>query len=156
MTRCGYKARAPLAVAVLSLAAGVASAQKADFKFERDCADWIEKHGYSTDYIKLKTGKRQRGAAAEWRGNVEVKEVQPGDVVLSYMKDKDKAMRVAYVDEVRRNPDGSPGAVLVSEWNDGPYINEACNATDHFGRASAPRPITIDAVVRVWRPSLPL
>ena len=72
MTRRGYKARAPLAVAVLSLAAGVASAQKADFKFERDCADWIEKHGYSTDYIKLKTGKRQRGAAAEWRGNVEV------------------------------------------------------------------------------------
>jgi len=62
----------------------------------------------------------------------------------------------AYVEEVRRNADGSASAVLVSEWNEGPFIDERCNVTDHFGRLSPQRPVALDTVVRVWRPTLPL
>ena len=90
-------------------------------------APWIEKHGYSTDYIKQKVGKRQFGTAENWRGNVDVKDVQPGDVVLTRLRDNDKSMRASYVEEVRRNADGSPGAVLVSEWNEGRYTDQRCS-----------------------------
>ena len=50
--------------------------------FIRDCQKWIDKKGYSTDYIEQKTGKRQSGLASSWRGNVRVQGIQPGDVVL--------------------------------------------------------------------------
>ena len=32
------------------------------FEFQRDCAPWIAQNDYSTDYIKIKVGKRQRGS----------------------------------------------------------------------------------------------
>ncbi len=121
-----------------------------------DCSRWIDKKGFSTDYIKQKTGKRQRGTADGWRGNVEPKAVQPGDVVITYIKDKGRRMRVSYVEDVRRNNDGSAAAVIVTEWNEGKYIDEPCLVTDHFGRDSGPRTVPLDTVVRVWRPSLPL
>ena len=141
---------------LVAVACVVAPATQAQGSFERDCSQWTEKKGFSTDYIKLKTGKRQRGMADNWRGNVEPKDVQVGDVAMSYIKDKGRRMRVAYVEEVRRNADGSAGAVTVSEWNVGKYIDEACLVTDHFGRDSGQRTIAVDALVRVWRPSLPL
>jgi len=62
----------------------------------------------------------------------------------------------SYVEEVRRDRDGIAGAVIVTEWNEGKYIDEACFVTDHFGRDSGQRAIPLDTVVRVWRPSLPL
>ena len=65
-------------------------------------------------------------------------------------------MRVSYVEEVRRDSGGVAGAVIVTEWNVGKYIDEACFVTDHFGRDSGRRSIPLDTVVRVWRPSLPL
>lgn len=138
------------------IAWAIAPMAQAQGSFERDCSQWTEKKGFSTDYIKLRTGKRQRGMADNWRGNVEPKDVQVGDVAMSHIKDKGRRMRVAYVEEVRRNADGSAGAVIVSEWNVGKYIDEACLVTDHFGRDSGQRTISVGALVRVWRPSLPL
>jgi hypothetical protein len=88
-----------------------------DFEFQRDCKQWLDKKGYSVDYIMLKTGKRQPGMATKWLGNVDRMDVQVGDVVTTRLQDRGDALRAAYVEEVRRNADGSPGAVLVSEWN---------------------------------------
>ena len=149
--------RFALAALVFLAGAGAATAGHAQsFDFQSDCAGWIAKKGYSSDYIKLKVGKRQRGNPDSWRGNVEPKEVQPGDVVMSYIREKGRNMRVAYVEEVVRNSDGTAGAVILSEWNEGKYVDERCFATDHFGRLSPPRRIPLDGIVRVWRPSLPL
>jgi hypothetical protein len=146
--------RTALAVFAAGLAASTLHAQPVDF--DRDCAQWIDKKGYSTDYIKLKTGKRQKGAAVNWRANVEPKDVQPGDVVISYIREKGRNMRVAYVEEVRRGADGSAASVIVSEWNVGKYIDERCFVTDHFGRLAESRPMPIESINKVWRPSLPL
>jgi hypothetical protein len=127
-----------------------------DFVFNRDCAKWLEQKGYSRDYIELKVGKRQPGWPETWRGNVAPKNIQPGDVAMYLVPEKGQATRVAYVEEVRRNPDGGAGAIVVSEWNYGPYLDERCFVSDHFGRLSVSKPITVDALVKVWRPSLPL
>ena len=146
--------RTALAVFATCLASSTLHAQPVDFA--RDCAQWIDKKGYSADYIKLKTGKRQKGMPLNWRGNVEPKDVQPGDVVISYIREKGRNMRVAYVEEVRRNADGSAASLTVSEWNMGKYIDEPCFVTDHFGRLAESRPMPIDTIGKVWRPSLPL
>jgi hypothetical protein len=133
-----------------------ASAQAEPFDFSRDCAKWIEQKGYSRDYIELKVGKRQPGWPETWRGNVALHDVQPGDVAMYLVPEKGKATRVAYVEEVRRNADGGAGAIIVSEWNYGKYLDERCFVSDHFGRLADSKPITVDALVKVWRPSLPL
>ena len=143
-----------VAALLLATLAPVATAQ--DFEFQRDCAHWVAQHGYSADYIKLRVGKRQPGPLESWRGNVAASDVQPGDVVLTPIRPKARGLRAAYVEEVRRNADGSASALLVSEWNEGPFVDERCNVTDHFGRLSPQRPVALDTVVRVWRPSLPL
>jgi hypothetical protein len=145
-----------VAPALVAAALAPAPAGAQEFDFQRDCAKWIEQHGYSADYIKQKVGKRQPGPLEDWRGNVAAKDVQPGDVVLTRIRPKARGMRAAYVEEVRRNADGSAGAVIVSEWNEGKFTDERCNVTDHFGILSPQRPITIDSVAKVWRPSLPL
>lgn len=146
--------RAATIVAASWLAASVASAQGAGAK---DCSEWIAKKGYSVDYIQLRTGKRQRGMADTWRGNVEPKDVQPGDVVMTPIRDKGRRLHTSYVEEVRRNDSGAAVAVVVTDWNRlGKYTDEACLVTDHFGRDSGPRTLGIELVVRVWRPSLPV
>ena len=145
-----------VAVTAWGLASGAARAQAPGGNFDRECSQWIEKKGFSTDYIKLRTGKRQRGMAESWRGNVAPRDTQPGDVVVTHIKDKGRRMRVSYVEDVRRGADGGTDAVVVTEWNEGKYIDEPCFVTDHFGRDSGRRSIPIDTVVRVWRPSLPL
>lgn len=89
--------RSTLAVAAAAfLAVPLASAQST--AFQRDCAQWIEKHGYSADYIKLRTGKRQRGTPDGWRSNIAVKDVQAGDVVITAIKDKPPHLRVSFVE----------------------------------------------------------
>jgi len=146
----------PVLIAALWLCAAAAAHAEEAFDFNRDCAKWIEQHGYSLDYIVLKTGKRQRGQPKAWRGNVEPRDVQPGDVVIMYIQDRGNSERVAYVEEVRRNADGTAGAVFVTEWNRGKYIDRPCFVTDHFGRLSESKPVTVDTIDKVWRPSLPL
>jgi hypothetical protein len=140
--------------AAVQLLLAAATARAADF--QRDCVQWIDKHGYSADYIKLKTGKRQSGTPDGWRGNIAARDVRAGDVVITAIKDKYPHLRVSFVEEVRPNGDGSAGAAVVTEWNEGKYVDEPCFVTDHFGRDSGRRAIPIDSVVRAWRPSLPL
>ena len=149
----------PIAVlfAVLAIGSGAGAAHAEDaFEFNRDCAKWLGQKGYSIDYIQQKVGQRQRGFAQQWQGNVEPKDVQPGDVVIAYIGNKGQRMRVAYVEEVRRNADGTAGAVFVTEWNQGKYTDERCFVTDHFGRLSESKPLTVGTIDKVWRPSLPL
>jgi len=135
----------------------VASSASAQGAGAKDCSEWVAKKGYSVDYIQLKTGKRQRGLAETWRGNVEPKDVQPGDVVLTPIRDKGRRLHASYVEEVRRGDDGSAVAVVATDWNRlGKYVDEACLVTDHFGRDAPLRTIAIESVVRVWRPSLPV
>jgi hypothetical protein len=123
--------------------------------FLRDCRNWIDKKGYSTDYIEQKTGKRQPGLASDWRGNLPVPDVAPGDVILIRLR-VPGAMHAALVDEVRTNADGTVNSVRVSEWNWGPLTDQRCLVTENFGRLSPIRWIPLDAIAYVWRSSLPL
>jgi hypothetical protein len=150
------KTRAVLCVAPFaSLTFASLACVPADFEFNRDCRQWLNKRGYSVDYILLKTGKRQPGMATKWRSNVAAKEVQFGDVVTSRLRERPAASRASYVEEVRRNADGSPSDVRVSEWNMGRYTDKRCFVTDKFGILTE-KWIPVDALVVVWRPSLPL
>ena len=144
-----------IAVAFLcSTLCGVVHAQT--FDFNRDCAKWIAQRGYSRDYIELKTGKIQPGWPQYWRGNVEKEQVQAGDVVMYFVPKKENLTRVAYVEEVRAEATAEQmGRIVVSETNWGKYINEDCLVTDHFGRATTSN-VSMDTILRVWRPSLPL
>ncbi len=123
--------------------------------FIRDCQEWIDKKGYSTDYIEHKIGKRQRGLASSWRGNVPVREVQAGDVVLIALGTPG-AQHAAFAEEVRRNTDGTVSAIRLSEWNWGRTTNGRCLVTENFGRLAPERWIALNSVAQVWRPNLPL
>lgn len=122
--------------------------------FIKACQNWIDKKGYSTDYIEQKTGKRQPGLASEWRGNVPVEDVQPGDVILIRLSAAG-AQHAALVDEVRKKADGTVSEIRLSEWNWGPMTDQRCLITENFGKLSPTRWITRDNVAHVWRPSLP-
>ena len=137
----------PLCLALCATASAQSFAQK--------CKDWIDKKGYSTDYIESKIGKRQPGLAPQWKGNVEPTEVQVGDVVFGYVENSTTAQRVALVDEVELK-DGKPAAVIYSEWNQGKrYTDQDCFVTDKFGLPTSGR-LPVPAILRVGRPSLPL
>lgn len=131
--------------------AGGANAQS----FAEKCKSWIDKKGYSTDYIETKIGKRQPGLAPQWKGNVEPADVQVGDVVFGYVSGSTTAQRVALVDEVELK-DGKAIAVIYSEWNQGKrYTDSDCFVTDKFGLPTSGR-LPVPAILRVWRASLPL
>jgi hypothetical protein len=145
--------RTPIAAIVLS-SFGLAHAQTADFN--RDCAKWIAQRGYSRDYIELKTGKIQSGWPVTWRANVENEQVQAGDVVMYALRNKERRMRVAFVEEVSAEAtDGQAARIRVTEMNWGKYTEESCLVTDHFGRVTSSN-ISMDTIQKVWRPSLPL
>ena len=148
--------RAALLALPICIVVSSVHAQGTGSRGGHDCSQWLDRKGYSADYIQLKAGKRQRGLADSWRGNVDPQQVEPGDVALTPIRDHEGRLHASYVEEVRRNTDGNVSAVIVTEWNLGKYVDEACLATDHFGRDSGKRPVPIDLVVRVWRPSLPV
>ena len=83
------------------------------------CKEWVDKKGYSLDYIEQKTGKRQAGQPPGWKGNVKAEEVQVGDVVIAQVAGDAVAQHVAYVEEVAAGSDGLANAVFVTEWNQG-------------------------------------
>ena len=139
----------------LAVATPVASRAQA-FSFQRDCAEYIQKRGYSVDYIQKKTGKRQRGMADEWKGNVAVEGVAAGDVVLTHLPEKIKVLHASYVEDVKRDTAGKLVEVMVTDWNFGRYTDERCFVTEKFGTTTPPRPIPAERIVRVWRPGLPL
>jgi hypothetical protein len=128
---------------------GVARAQSP--AFTRACQKWIDQKGYSTDYIEHKSGKRQPGLASEWKGNVAVESVRPGDVVL--IKLPRDAMHAACVEEVR-SANGS-ATVRISESNRGRMTDRRCLVTENFGKTRE-RLIPRDSIAYVWRPGLPL
>lgn len=143
----------PAVGAAFLLSSGIAHAQSPGFM--RDCQSWIEKKGYSVDYIEQKLGKRQPGFATMWRGNVPLKDVQPGDVLLIHFS-APGALHAALVEEVRRLADGTVEGIRVSEWNWGRMVDRRCFVTENFGRPAPPRWVDPEAVEAVWRPSLPL
>jgi hypothetical protein len=131
------------------------SVQAQSEAFIKDCRHWIDKKGYSTDYIEQKTGKRQPGLAGSWRGNIPVGDVQSGDVVLLSLR-VPGARHAALAEEVRKSADGTVSGILISEWNWGQMTDKRCLVTENFGRLSPSRWIGLDAVEMVWRISVPL
>jgi hypothetical protein len=140
---------------VVALCGCAAHARAQSPAFLRDCAAWIAKKGYSTDYIESRVGRAQPGMAASWRGNVPREAVQPGDVVLIPLS-APGAQHAAYVEEVRRAADGSVERMRVSEWNWGRMSEPRCLVTENFGRLAPQRWIDPAAVAHVWRPGEPM
>ena len=145
------------AIALLPLYLALAGGANAQ-SFAEKCKSWIDKKGYSTDYIETKIGKRQPGLAPQWKGNVEPADVQVGDVVFGYVSGSTTAQRVALVDEVELK-DGKAIAVIYSEWNQGKrYTDSDCFVTDKFGLPTSGRSYR-NVSHQVWprrRPARPL
>jgi len=141
---------------ILAAALGFAAAAQAQGqdtpKFDRECAEWIAKKGYSPDYIEQRTGERQTGMARNWRPNIELEELAPGDVVLQGVDTPDgRGQRVAMVEEVLKRKDGSIRAVRVSEMNLGKLVEPRCHVTENFGKVTM-RTIALDRLRSAWRP----
>ena len=150
---------APRAAATAVLMVALVSPALAQSDFATRCKQWIDKKGYSTDYIEHKTGKRQPGLGPRWKGNVALADVQVGDVVISSIAGGfgGGGERVGYVEEVDKGSDGTPSAVFITEWNAGRrFLDRECNVSDQFGQTSTKTRIPMATVLRVWRPSLPL
>lgn len=123
------------------------------------CKQWIERKGYPVDHIEQKTGKRQPGMAVSWKGNVPPERVQVGDVVIrTTTLESGRTIQVAgYVEAVEPASAGSETFVTLSAMGVGGKraVDADCYVTDTFGQLIQMR-TPISAVVRVWRPSLPL
>jgi hypothetical protein len=148
----------PLAAVVLPLAGLLAlstvQAQQGGARFMRDCGAWVEKKGYSVDYIEQRTGERPAGNMAQnWRSNLEPKDVQPGDVVFMYVGDTG-GQRAEVVDEVVRGADGTIQSFRTSSMNVGKMVEPVCNITENFGKV-VQRSVEFDRVIRAWRPKRP-
>jgi hypothetical protein len=141
--------------AVLALVSASAAAQGSDFATR--CKEWIDKKGYSGDYIEKRTGHRQPGHHSSWKGNLAPADVQKGDVVFSSLSTSTgTGTSVAFVEDVETDAAGRPTAVTVSEWNRGKrQLDAGCFVSDMFGQETRMR-MPIDSVLRVWRPGLPL
>jgi len=145
------------AVLLLALSATPSWAQTAREPFAVRCKQWIDKKGYSLDYIEQRTGKRQEGQPPTWKGNVKPEAVQVGDVVIAQVAGDVAAQRVAYVEEVSAGTDGLAYAVFVTEWNQGrQMLDRDCLVTNLFGQTGSKLRVPLNTVLRVWRPSLPL
>jgi hypothetical protein len=141
----------PILPMLLVCAAGGAHAQ-ASQKFQRECAEWVAKKGYSVDYIEQRVGTRPSGnSASDWVANLDPKDVQPNDVVFMYIQSAGgKAQRAEVVDEVLRHPDGSIRALRTSSMNSGPMVEPVCHVTENFGKVTTHR-VAFDRVIRAWR-----
>lgn len=141
---------AALAVGALTMAAPPGHAQD-NTKFMRDCYQWVERKGYSVDYIEQRTGQRPAGnLASNWVSNLEPAEVQPGDVVFMYTGEG-RGQRAEVVDEVLRQPDGAIRAFRTSSMNMGRMVEPVCNITEGFGKVTR-RTVDFARVIRAWRP----
>lgn len=156
-SRTARPAAACAAAVLVVLSTAPSWAQPAREPFAVRCKQWIEKKGYSLDYIEQKTGKRQEGQPPSWKGNVKPEAVQVGDVVIAQVSGDAAAQRVAYVEEVAAGSDGLAYAVFVTEWNQGrQMLDKDCLVTNLFGQTGSKLRVPLNTVLRVWRPSLPL
>lgn len=140
-------------IASLALLTGAAAFAQDTSSFNRKCASWIEKKGYSVDYIEQRTGIRQTGMAATWRANLEPKDAQPGDIVFQRVEAADlNSERAQVVEQVLTNPDGSIRAFRVSEMNIGKMVEPSCHITENFGKVTM-RNVPFERILRAWRPA---
>jgi len=141
-----------LAAALAGAAAG-APAQYGGSKWQHDCAQWVEKKGYSVDYIEQRTGQRPSGNMAQnWRTNLDPKDAGPGDVVFLHASTPEgRTQRVEVVDEVLRAADGSITAFKTSSMNSGKMVEPYCHVTKNFGVVRR-RAVAFDRVIGAWRP----
>jgi len=140
-----------IALCGVVLAAGPVRADNT--KWTRDCAEWIDKKGYSVDYIEQRTGQRPAGTMArDWRPNLEAKDAVPDDVVFLRVDSADgQGQRVEVVDEVVKAPDGTVRAFKTSSMNIGKMVEPKCHVTENFGKVRK-RTVAFDRVLGAWRP----
>jgi hypothetical protein len=144
--------RLAAALALVLASAGPAAAQGSNERFKRECADWISKKGYSSDYIEQRTGSKPAGdMAGDWMSNIATADVKPGDVVLLYVDSVGgRGKRAEVVEEVLRNADGSVAGYRTSSMNIGRMVEPQCHVTENFGKVSTRR-VAADRVVGAWR-----
>lgn len=144
---------AGVALAAAAAAPPDAAAQGGAARFMRDCAAWIEKKGYSVDYIEQRTGTRPSGnLAQDWVSNLDPQEAGPGDVVFVYVDSASaRAQRAEVVDAVLKDEAGRIRAFLTSSMNVGRLVEPACSVTDRFGVVTQ-RELPFERIVRAWRP----
>jgi surface antigen len=117
------------------------------------CAKYFGK-GYCTDYIKQKVGKKPSGDAGTWNGNIDVKDVKPGDVAI--FSSPSPTGHVAIVEKViyERNTD-KPYEIEITEWNWGAKSSNAeevaCYVTQKFNIQTR-RTVRVNTVKAFWRP----
>lgn len=140
--------------ALLLTGCGSALAQSGSSGFVNRCAEWVAKKGYSVDCIEQRTGQRPRGnMAADWRANLEPKDIKPGDVVFIGSGDSQgQGQRAEVVEEVLRGADGAITQVKTSSMNIGKMVEPSCQITENFGKVTT-RTVKFEAVLRAWRPS---
>jgi hypothetical protein len=121
-------------------------------KWMRDCAGWVDKKGYSVDYIEQRLGVRPNAnMARDWTYNLDPKDAQRDDVVFLRVEAADaRAQRVEVVDEVIRAADGSVRAFKTSSMNTGKMVEPRCHITDNFGKVRR-RTVSFEQVVGAWR-----
>lgn len=140
------------AVCTALIALGIAPTLHAqgDPRFAARCNTWIEKKGYSTDYIEQRVGQRPSGnQVADWVSNLEPKDAKAGDVVF-ISSGTERGQRAEVVEEVLTNADGSIRAFRTSSMNIGKMVEPRCNITENFGKV-VERTIPFGHVLRAWR-----
>lgn len=94
-----------------------------------------------------------------WKGNVKPEQLEVGDVVIRShgVADGRSILVAGYVERVEPASGGSEIFVTVSAMGmgDKTAVDAECYVTETFGHVSRVR-VPLSAVVRVWRPSLPL
>lgn len=114
-----------------------------------DCSSYLNRHGYCTDYVYQRTGKRQSGDAGTWRGNLPNDKAQRGDVLIFR---NGGAGHVAVVDRVVYQANTAiVWGYDISEMNYGSWTYPACSVTTNFGKVTQRR-VTLSSVSAVWHP----
>jgi hypothetical protein len=120
------------------------------FNETQNCSVYFGK-GYCVDYIAFKTGKRQRGNANQWSGNIPTNQGKGGDVAI--FDSPSPYGHVAYiVRPVYQHNTANLIGYDIEEWNWGSkWVNRGCGVTDKFGSTTSRR-ISVSQVSRIWRP----
>jgi len=105
-------------------------------------------NGYSEDYIKLKTGKKQVGQIKNWKNNISLSQLRRGDVAIFR-----RLNHAAIVSYVHKNKHGKVVYIKIKEWNYGTkWVDYACKITNKFGKTTFRKihPQQVDG--GFWRP----
>jgi hypothetical protein len=122
---------------------------QSDADFGTRCAPWIAKKGYSRDYVEQRTGSRPPSRTS-WKDNIRPDELQVGDVVVITLWPG----HVALIEEISRNPEGTPERMRVTSFNYGRgqgWIDRSCEVTKKFGIEMSHWILFTDTV-GYWRP----